>query len=57
MRRAVRGYRGAPSFAGSRELATRGIVTKEQLLLRLGATSLDEAARRRIRDHIERDFR
>ena len=31
--------------------------TKAQLLLLLDATSLDEAARRRIRDHIERDFR
>jgi len=41
----------------NRELAIRGIVTKVQLLLLLDATSLDEAARRRIRDHMECDFR
>ena len=41
----------------NRELAIRGIVTKAQLLLLLDATSLDEEARLRIRDHIERDFR
>ena len=39
----------------NRELATRGIVKKEQLLLLLDATSLDEADRGRIRDHIERE--
>jgi hypothetical protein len=41
----------------NRELAARGIVKKEQLLLLLDATSLEEAVRGRIRDHIERDFR
>jgi hypothetical protein len=41
----------------NRELATRGIVEKEQLLLLLDATSVDDEVRRRIRDHIERDFR
>jgi len=41
----------------NRELATRGIVKKEQLLLLLDATSLDESVHSRIRDCIERDFR
>jgi len=41
----------------NRELASRGIVTKTQLLALLHATSLDEAVRRRIREDIERDFR
>jgi hypothetical protein len=41
----------------NRELAVRGIVTKAQLLLLLDATFLDEAVHRRIREHIERDFR
>ena len=40
----------------NRELAARGIVKKEKLLLLLDSTSLHEAERRRIRDHIERDF-
>ena len=40
----------------NRELATRGIVKREQLLLPLDATPLDEAVRGRIRVHIERDF-
>jgi hypothetical protein len=41
----------------NRELAIRGIVKQEQLLLLLDATSLDEAVHGRIRDHIKRDFR
>ena len=41
----------------NRALATRGIIKKKQLLLLLDATSLDQAVRGRIRDHIERDFR
>jgi hypothetical protein len=40
----------------NRALATRGIVKKEQLLLLLDATSLDQAVRNRIRDDIEHDF-
>jgi hypothetical protein len=40
-----------------RELATRGIVRKEQLLPLLDATTLDENVQSGIRDHIERDFR
>ncbi len=41
----------------NRELGTRGIVKREQLLLLLNATPLDEAVRGRIREHIDRDFR
>jgi hypothetical protein len=41
----------------NRELATRGILKMKQLLLLLDATSVDEAVRGRIHDHIERDFR
>jgi hypothetical protein len=41
----------------NRELATRCIVKKQQLLQLLDATSVEEAVRGRIRDHIERDFR
>jgi hypothetical protein len=44
-------------IAFNRELATRGIVKKERLLLLLDATSVDQAVRASIRDHIERDFR
>ncbi len=40
----------------NRELATRGVVEREQLLLLLEATALEEDLKRRIRDHIERDF-
>ena len=40
----------------NRELATRGIVNKERLLLLLDATSLAEVVRSRIRNHIEHDF-
>jgi hypothetical protein len=44
-------------IAFNRELAARGIVTKQRLLLLLDATPLDDTARQRIHDHIELDFR
>ncbi len=40
----------------TRELARRGITSEERLLSLLGKTSVDEALRDRIRDHITADF-
>ena len=40
----------------TRELARRGIVDRKKLLALVGKTSIDEAARQRIRESVERDF-
>ena len=40
----------------TRELARRGIVSEERLLLLLEQTSVDEALRGRMREHITADF-